>query len=133
MKQVVTIAPNYDTIKPPPRQSRTLYRVQKDLFIAEVYMLSVGQVTEWHIQTWIDYSLGMPDPNTGFGTVWYDMMDRTVRVAKGDYVPTGSGYWLDSVMGYVDLDSASKAHNLNASVCRWWGRTLTFIRGLTRV
>ena len=116
--------PNYDA---------TLYRIQKDLFVKETYMLTVGQVTEWHIQTWIDYGLGMPDPDTGFGIVWYDMMNRTIRVAKGDYVPTGQGYWLDSVMGYVELTQASKAHALNKDVGLWWSNTKTFIKSFMRV
>ena len=101
MKHEVTIAPKFEA---------TLYNIERDLFIKELYMKREDQVDGDDFQKWIDYQLGSPIFNTGFGQAWYKMVNRTVMVTEVD-----------------------KAHNLNASVCRWWGRTRTFIKALMRV
>ena len=101
MKQTVKIAldtPSYDA---------AIFRIEKDIFIKEVYMLQAEQVTDGDIQRWIDYGLGMPVRNTGFGEVWYEMVNRTL--------------------------TASKAHTLNETVGLWWRNTKTFIKSFMRV
>ena len=84
-----------------------IYKIEKDIYIKEMYMLQAEQVTDGDIQRWIDYGLGMPVRDTGFGEVWYEMVNRTI--------------------------TASKAHNLNASVCRWWANAKSFTKSLMRV
>ena len=48
-----------------------IYKIEKDIYIKEMYMLQAEQVTDGDIQRWIDYGLGMPARDTGFGEVWY--------------------------------------------------------------
>ena len=87
-----------------PSYDATIYRIEKDIYIKEMYMLQPDQVTDGDIQRWIDYGLGMPVRNTGFGEVWYEMMNRTLI--------------------------ASKAHTLNETVGLWWGNLKLFIHSM---
>ena len=98
MKQTVKIS--LDT----PSYDEAIFWIEKDIFIKEVYMLQAEQVTDGDIQRWIDYGLGMPVRNTGFGEVWYEMMSRTLI--------------------------ASKAHTLNENVGLWWGQLKLFIHSM---
>ena len=88
-----------------------IYKIEKEIYIKEMYMLQAEQVTDGDIQRWIDYGLGMPVRDTGFGEVWYEMVNRELYYAL----------------------TASKAHSLNASVCRWWANAKSFTKSLMRV
>ena len=95
----VTIAPKFE---------QTLERITKDLFVKAVYKQREDQVTDDDFQQWIDYGLGSPVFNTGFGQAWYKMVERTIMVDN-------------------------KAHALNKDGSRWWVNILTFIKSLMRV
>ena len=94
------------------------HNFMRDLFVQECYWLDADKVTDWHIQTWINYGLGMPLRETGFGKVWYQMVDETrlkFRKEAGEY------------------QLASKAHALNKDVGLWWSNTKTIIKTFMRV
>ena len=101
----VTIAPKMEDAR---FFEQTLERITKDLFVKTVYKKREDQVTDDDFQQWIDYGLGSPVFNTGFGQAWYKMVERTIMIDN-------------------------KAHALNKDVSRWWGNIRTFIRGLMRV
>ena len=100
------------------RKYRDAHNFNRDLFVQECYWLDADQVTDWHIQTWIYYGLGMPIRETGFGEVWYQMIDDTRLQFRKEY-------------GQYQL--ASKANALNKDVCLWWSNAKTFIKSFMRV
>ena len=102
MKHTVTIAPKFEA---------TLYNIERDLFIKELYMKREDQVDDDDFQKWIDYRLGSPIFNTGFGQAWYKMVNRTIMVGDEEI-------------------NALKAYNLNQTVASWWGQLKLFIHSM---
>ena len=115
----VTIAPKFE---------QTLARITKDLFVKELYMKREDQIDDDDIQQWIDYGLGSPVFNTGFGQAWYKMVERTIMVDGECGESYGLQFYSDE-----EVNAFNKAHTLNNTVSSWWGRTKTFIKTFMRV